>query len=169
MTEVCARTPGVRQKRLMQSIARAFNGHLTQHRKILLNLILQLKVAPETGDFTGDINALTPLGAQIASALFQFAATEQVPLVLSLMTATPETLVGWCKTLGGSKMIESFLDSKSGPELKLKLIKKFAGHLATIACDKYGSHTVDCCWKHSSMEQKEKIAGKKQKGKKKTE
>jgi hypothetical protein len=49
-----------------------------------------------------------------------------------MLSVSVETLIEWSKSLGGSRVIESFLNNKGSLEIKTKFIKRMEGHFAEV-------------------------------------
>jgi nucleolar protein 9 len=77
-----------------------------------------------------------------------------------LFALSPESLLKWARDPVCSRVLEQFfVSSVVTVKSKRKLLRGLTGHFGDLAKDKYASHLIDKCWRVSSLELKELIAG----------
>lgn len=99
---------------------------------------------------------MNPLGALVAQGLFGFSINLCKSLIDSFLSLSTEEIFQWSLDPMGSRAVESFLKGTNVDiPSKGKLVKRLKGRFVDLSLSKFGSHIVDLCWSHSTIEMKE--------------
>ncbi|KAI8823129.1 armadillo-type protein, partial [Fimicolochytrium jonesii] len=156
VAEACVKhQTGKCQKEVVKAVANALKATAPEQRKQLVNLILCLKPYGALGEAAkADTN-----GSLILQNLLLFDEDANKMVIDSFMSLTPEESRNWAFSPTSSRVLEQFLLSSTiNLKAKRKLIRSWLGKFATLAADKFGSHTVDKAWAVADIGLKEKIA-----------
>ncbi|EDV21651.1 uncharacterized protein TRIADDRAFT_59864 [Trichoplax adhaerens] len=154
------------QKKLWKSLVTAF--HVTEdqdyYNKCVLLIItlstyeVYFNVENTDGDTENKtLTEINHFGALILQSLFKFNSNSD--LLKSWFLLKREELLFIACDITGNHIIEAFFESSTiSYKKKKKLIDLYKGSYCHLACNKYGSRSLECCWRAAEMTLKEEIA-----------
>ena len=123
----------------------------TEDRQLLFKACILLKVKEDLQESSANAQ-FNAQGCALMCLLARFPAKSSVGLIDGLLKCQEAEVLAMAKNPGASRVLEAFF---AGGALSPKAIQRVGrhlkGHLATLACDKYGSHVVESVWKHSPL------------------
>eukprot|EP00050_Salpingoeca_kvevrii_P021575 m.112597 g.112597 ORF g.112597 m.112597 type:complete len:753 (+) comp9403_c0_seq1:138-2396(+) len=151
------------EKQVLKALFDAF--HITpEHFKICATLVLALTTTERREELIKEETPMheddkwTQAGSMILQALFALDDAICMPVIDSLLSLEGSELEAMGKHKYGSRALEAFLTHVTTPKKKKKLLRRLKSHFTALAVDKFGSHTVDRCWKAADLESKSAIA-----------
>lgn len=96
-----------------------------------------------------------PQGCALLCLLARFPAKTVSSVVDGLLKCSEAEILALARSPSGSRVLEAFFTGGAvGPKALQRIGRHLKGHLGSVACDKYGSHVVECLWKHSPLQAK---------------